>query len=277
MGNFCCPERRPTSAEGDNKLNREKTQRLANYAATGIVPLRDARLQDFPIFVKELGDKIKTLDVTNNRLTEVPPSIEANYNITRLILAKNAIMTLPPQIGALSNLKILTLDSNRLTGLPRAICGLEKLEVLSVNANELNSLPEEIGQLRRLKVLSISHNKLIELPSSTGRCSSLEELTATHNHLRALPTELGDLERLKVCNFDSNRIEAVPSSMLLCCVALQTLSLHDNPITADSLASTQGYDDFEQRRRNKFDKQISAGVLLGPGGLDEGIDRKTVK
>jgi hypothetical protein len=44
-------------------------------------------------------------------------------------------------------------------------------------------------------------------------------------------------------------------------------------VGAQELESTEGYAAMEARRRSKFDKQIANGVLLGSGGLDEGIDR----
>lgn len=39
------------------------------------------------------------------------------------------------------------------------------------------------------------------------------------------------------------------------------------------MEATEGYDELEQRRRSKFNKQIANSVLMGSGGLDEGIDR----
>lgn len=40
------------------------------------------------------------------------------------------------------------------------------------------------------------------------------------------------------------------------------------------MEATEGYDQLEERRRSKFDKQIANKVLLGSGGLDEGVDRQ---
>mmetsp|Transcript_112 Transcript_112/g.386 ORF Transcript_112/g.386 Transcript_112/m.386 type:complete len:287 (+) Transcript_112:196-1056(+) len=285
MGNSlccCCSDGatglgRPPSAQGHNSISRQLDQRLANYRATGIVPLRDAKLQALPAFVEQLGDKVKTLDVTNNFLSELPASIESNYNLTRLVVAKNGLVSLPIQLGLLSNLKLLTLDDNKLVSLPREICGLERLESLSVNGNELVEVPNEIGQLRHLKTLSLSRNRLTVLPAELGRCSALEDIAASNNHLKEIPTELGGLDRLKTADFDSNRIEAVPSSVLIHCLSLQTLSLHNNPITPAALQGTEGFEEFESRRRTKFDKMLAAGVLLGPRGLDEGVDRNATR
>jgi Leucine-rich repeat (LRR) protein len=107
MGNTCCgSERRPDTAQGHNRLSKKLSQRKANYAATGIVPLRDARLETLPPFVEELGGKVKTLDCTNNRLAELPSTIEANINLVRLVLARNLLTSLPLEVYTLSNLKV---------------------------------------------------------------------------------------------------------------------------------------------------------------------------
>lgn len=275
MGNCCPGSGQATRQPSHNSISRNKEQRLANYEATGIVPLRDARLQELPAFVRDLGGKVKTLDVTNNFLSELPPTIQANSNLVRLVLSKNGLTGLPREIGMLSNLKVLNLDENKLSSMPIEICLLEKLETLSIAGNTLESLPEEISQLRRMKTANFSSNRLTKLPAAIGRCSALEELVATDNHLTSIPPELGGLDKLKMCNLDNNRIDAVPSQVLVHCIALHTLSLHNNPITPAALEGTEGFQEFERRRRTKFDKQIASGVLMGSRGLDEGVDRNT--
>ena len=50
---------------------------------------------------------------------------------------------------------------------------------------------------------------------------------------QALPEALGSLHRLKVLALDQNSIAAVPPALLLGCDRLQTLSLHENPITIE--------------------------------------------
>jgi Leucine-rich repeat (LRR) protein len=49
-----------------------------------------------------------------------------------------------------------------------------------------------------------------------------------------LPEALGSLRRLKVLALDQNNIAAVPPAIFLGCDVLQTLSLHENPITIEA-------------------------------------------
>lgn len=66
----------------------------------------------------------------------------------------------------------------------------------------------------------------------------------------------------------------IPTEIFKDCAALQTLSLHGNPLVPDSIQETPGYQEFEARRRQKYDKAIAGGVLFGSRGMDEGVDRK---
>ena len=86
-----------------------------------------------------------------------------------------------------------------------------------------------------------------------------------------LPESLGRLKNLKVLAADQNRISKVSPAIFRGCSSLQTLALHENPMTIRELQATDGYDLLEARRRKKFDKQIGTGALVG--SMDEGISR----
>lgn len=91
----------------------------------------------------------------------------------------------------------------------------------------------------------------------------------------------------------------IPMNLLKDCKALQNLSLHGNPISMDqfqqvcscsriftllfhcygsmqlkylSMIQMDGFQEFEARRKKKFDKQIDSNVMIGSKGLDEGVD-----
>jgi len=39
-----------------------------------------------------------------------------------------------------------------------------------------------------------------------------------------------------------------------------------------SMIQMDGFQEFEARRKKKFDKQIDSNVMIGSKGLDEGVD-----
>ncbi|ONL94936.1 LAP4 protein [Zea mays] len=316
--------------------------RVTRWRSTGIVALRDARLKEVPNEVLQVGNSLRTLDLTNNKLVEIPQEIGTLANMQRLVLAGNLIEIIPANIGYLQNLKILTLDRNRISILPEELGSLSNLQQLSVPQNFLLCLPKSIGDLRnssssgpfllkngrssldtgaccsslllsilsgldhsrdllqkrsfvvghrhggdgRMSVLNVSDNKLKELPESIGGCSSLEEFQAnasptsgtdleakySGNAIEDVPASICNLVCLKSLSLNGNKIRQLPQNLLKDCTALQSLSLHDNPITMDQFQQMDGFGEFEARRRKKFDKQIDSGVMMGSTALDEGVD-----
>ncbi|KAG2553875.1 hypothetical protein PVAP13_9KG626100 [Panicum virgatum] len=247
--------------------------RATRWRSTGIVALRDARLKEVPNEVLQVGNSLRTLDLTNNKLgIEIPQDVGRLVNMQRLVLAGNLIEIIPANIGHLRNLKILTLDRNRISILPEELGSLSNLQQLSISQNSLLSLPKSVGDLRNMSILNVSDNKLKELPESIGGCNSLEELQANGNSIEDVPSSICNLVCLKSLSLNGNKIRQLPQNLLKDCTALQSISLHDNPITMDQFQQMNGFNEFEARRRKKFDKQIDSRVMMGSTALDEGVD-----
>lgn len=231
-------------------------------------------MQEFPRQVEKIANKVRVLDGSNNKIRQVPDYVQVMVHCNRIGLSKNRISSLPPGVSALVNLRVLLLDNNRFKEIPTCILNLPKLERLNLSNNLIAEIPCAIEGLKSLKSLDISHNNLVKLPRSLGKLQRLEEFHASGNALERLPVELAKLEKLRLMVVENNKIQSVPSEVLLHCVALQTLALHGNPLTIEQLRETKGYEEFEARRKAKWDKSIAGGVLLGPSRFDEGADRK---
>ncbi|CAA2977547.1 plant intracellular Ras-group-related LRR 7-like [Olea europaea subsp. europaea] len=161
-----------------SKSADSKASRVTRWQSTGIVALRDCKLKTVPDEVIDLERSVRTLDLSHNRLVDIPMEISKLINLQRLILADNVIERLPMNLGKLQSLKVMTLDGNRVTTLPDELGQLVKLEQLSISGNLLLNLPETIGSLRNLVLLNVSKNRLNFLPESIGSCFSLEEIQA---------------------------------------------------------------------------------------------------
>ncbi|XAR49996.1 hypothetical protein NMG60_11004193 [Bertholletia excelsa] len=258
----CC-----SSNDADSKASR-----MARWRSTGIVALRDSKLKTFPDHVLDLDKSVRTLDLTHNRIADIPMEISKLINMQRLILADNVIERLPINLGKLQYLKAMTLDTNRISSLPDELGQLVRLERLSITGNLLTRLPDTIGSLRNLVLLNVSNNKLKFLPESIGSCFSMEELQANENLLEELPSSVCNLIHLKSLSVNNNNLKQIPSNLLTDCKALQNISLHENPISMEQFQQMEGFEEFETRRRKKFDKQIDANVMISSKGLDEGVD-----
>jgi Leucine-rich repeat (LRR) protein len=101
-----------------SKSADSKASRITRWRSTGIVALRDSKLKAFPNEVFELERSVRTLDLTHNKIVDIPLDISKLINMQRLILAENLIQRLPTNLGKLQSLKVMTLDANQMTSLP---------------------------------------------------------------------------------------------------------------------------------------------------------------
>ncbi|KAH0687218.1 hypothetical protein KY284_017771 [Solanum tuberosum] len=243
---------------------------ISRWRSTGIVALRDSKLKAFPFILHVVF--LEANSHSSAVTVEIPMEINKLTNLQRLILADNIIERLPMNLGLLQSLKVATFDGNRIRNLPDELGQLVKLERLSVSANLLTSLPDTIGSLRSLVLLNVSNNKLKVLPESIGSCCSLEELQANDNSIEELPGSVCNLIQLKSLCLNNNNLNQMPSNLLRECKGLQNIALHGNPITMDQFQQMEGFQEFETRRKMKFDKQIDSNVIISSKGLDEGVD-----
>src|SRR5207302_593359 len=94
----------------------------------------------------------------------------ASRNARSLDLSGNRLTALPPEVGQLSALTSLNLSDNRLAVLPPEIGRLSALTTLNLCGNQLTVLPPEMGDLSSTVSLHLSDNPLQEpLPSLVAR------------------------------------------------------------------------------------------------------------
>lgn len=257
--------------------------RLEAWKKTGIASLRDLKLKekDIPSELFQLGDCIRILDLGGNQLSSLPlQELALLRNLQKLRLSINRIddTGMPweslffPLHGCISQLIVLVIDSNRLTRLPDDISRLHKLQKLSFDNNMVKHLPDSIGELSELRSVSGRNNKLTSLPVSLHRCLMLEEVDFSKNMIDAIPHEYSSLKKLRILMLNDTKIWCIPPAVLRECTSLNTLSVHNCPMSIEDLRETDGFDVFEEKRRLKYDKQVDMKVLPDGGGFDQGAD-----
>ena len=102
--------------------------------------------------------KLKVLNVSHNKLIQLPPEIRYLTNLKQLYIYNNKLAQLPTEIRYLTNLTELIAYANQLTDLPSSIRFLTKLNELKLNNNQLSHLPCEIRFLTNLMEINISDN-----------------------------------------------------------------------------------------------------------------------
>ena len=173
----------------------------------------------------------KSLDLSGQELTTLPPEIGLLTNLTSLDLGINQLTALPPEIWQLTNLTTLDLFGNQLTALPPEIGRLTNLTTLNLAAIQLSALPPEIGRLTNLTSLDLSGNGLTALPPEIWQLTNLTTLGLGGTVLTTLPAEIGQLKGLTRLDLWSNRFTALPPEFWQL-TNLTTLDLSGNGLTA---------------------------------------------
>lgn len=248
---------------------------LDKWKGTGIVGLRENKLKELPVQVKEVMDA-RVLDLDRNELADFP-EVGCLTKLQRLRLSRNRLGDVEgvaldwSRIASLPRLLVLVLDENRIQELPEAIHRCVQLTSLSVRHNRITDVHSTLWSMPRLKRVDLSHNQVRDL-HGIDRCTSLEELHLEHNLIEQVPVGIGELKALVCLSLDRNRIASLPSALFLGCTSLHTLTVHGNPLTLEQLRSVDGYAQYDRRRRAKHDKQVDMRVFRGTGGFDEGAD-----
>ncbi len=131
--------------------------------------------------------KLRSLDVSHNRLVSLPETIGSLCKLTKLWAFSNLLESLPEAVGGLIALIKLDVSNNYLKSLPEAVGALPNLMELYADGNELNELPNAMRNLSRLYSLNVSSNRLDRLPDFVAETPELCDIDASFNKLRALP------------------------------------------------------------------------------------------
>lgn len=249
--------------------------RVERWKVTGVIGLAECNLKAIPEEVWTCGPSTRVLDISNNFILDVPAQIGCLSSMQKFLLNGNGMLDECIKWKGLTSLKhltVLSVSHNSLSTLPSELGALCSLRQLHVSNNKLSSLPMEIGLLTQLEVLKVNNNRISNVPMCIGDCSSLAEVDLSSNLLTDLPVTFGDLLNLKALHLGNNGLKSLPSTIFKMCLQLSTLDLHNTEITMDVLRQLEGWQDFDDRRRSKHQKQLDFRVV-GSAEFDEGADK----
>ena len=215
-------------------LTNLTTLTLASNNLTYPPPRQPGLPPSFPDAWCERLDGLTALDMSRNRLAQLPPGIWRLRGVRRLIFDRNSLESVeevgaPVGEGCAASLEALSLHANRLTHLPHSLTRLSALKTLIVSDNMLESLPDTskiptltlldarrnrltrrglVGFSTALLRLNLSHNSMQVLPSDILRgLKELEEVDLSHNKLAEAPASLGSLSALTCLRLAHNELE----------------------------------------------------------------------
>ena len=190
-----------------NPANEEK------LAAFKELDFSHCNLKVIPAQLLSKFKNLRTLFLTNNKLTSLPDSLCTLSNLHCLYLNNNLISYLPESFGNLSNLRFLWIQNNCLTKLPESFFNLKLICELELENNKFSYIPESLGTLICLERLHLNNNKLSKLPESIGNLTKLQTFYAHTNKLTNLPESIGNLQSLVSLQLHNNKLECIPDSI----------------------------------------------------------------
>ncbi|KAI8429723.1 hypothetical protein MSG28_000284 [Choristoneura fumiferana] len=186
------------------------------------------------------ASKTGVLQISDHKLKEIPVEVFSLCEVLRnLDLSKNKLVNLPDSISKLKNLKHLNVELNKLEALPTSLANLKKLEFVNASNNVLG--------LKNLEVLELSHNKITGIPSGMYDLF-VTELNISQNEISFISEDLHQAPRLKILRLEENclSLEAIKPSLLRDS-KIHTVNLDGNLFETKQLALLEGYNEYIER------------------------------
>ncbi len=184
-------------------LSKLRSGRLADTTRLDLA----CGLTEFPREIFDLADTLEVLNLSNNRLSD-----------------------LPLDLGRLRRLRILFCSCNDFTELPAVLGECENLRMIGFKSNRIETVPESAFPTL-LRWLILTDNHIRRLPASIGRCSALQKLMLSGNQLENLPEEMAACTNLELVRLAANRFQSLPG-WLLSLPRLSWLAVSGNPCSS---------------------------------------------
>lgn len=155
---------------------------------------------------------LEYLDISKNKLKQLPESIGDLPKLANLFMGHNLITEFPQNMKVSfwrESLIALNLKYNEFTALPEDLNQLHKLQELSIQWNKITALPSNMTGLFHLKILDVSNNKLETLPDSIADCDAVTWLILTQNEIGEISDAVADMESIQTLQASNNKINFI--------------------------------------------------------------------
>jgi len=120
-------------------------------------------------------DSVYRLDLSKQKLSEIPKELSSFKNLQELNLSKNKITTIDASFQ-FDDLRILDLTKNKFEVFPVQLTSITSLRNLFLGKNNIEVIPDEIGKMHDLIVLDMWYNPIEDLPEALTELRNLRSL-----------------------------------------------------------------------------------------------------
>ncbi|TPX52985.1 hypothetical protein PhCBS80983_g06384 [Powellomyces hirtus] len=173
--------------------------------------LCDAGLEQFPREIFNLGDSLVKLDLSRNKISELPKDIHKLCNLRILFCSSNCFTVFPEGLGQCPDLSMIAFKQNAIRTIPEGSLP-PKLRWLILTDNKIEALPYDIGKCQHLQKLMLAGNCLMALPDSLRECVALGLIRISANKFHVFPQVLSSLPNLAWLAFAGNQFSDVEAS-----------------------------------------------------------------
>jgi len=187
---------------------------LFNFKNVEELRLDFMRLTSLPSQFSSHFPKIRILNLSTNRLDQLPNDIGLIRSLEMLIVKENNIQFLPQSTIKLRKLERLDVHQNLIKSLPENLFeDMKNLVEVNLSQNFIHSIPAGLSNSAdTLEIIKLSTNNIYELPKDLDRCSRVREFRIENNKLQNLP-HIGSMNCLELLNVDDNYVNQLPESI----------------------------------------------------------------
>jgi len=230
---------------------------VENAKKTGVLVFTNQGYQYIPPQVLNLRHGLRLLDMSANKIAQIPERVAGLRNLKSLFLNQNRLTSLPNELGSLVRLELLSLSYNFISNLPPTISLLTNLREVKLSSNRLTAFPLELALLPCLHVVDLSLNNIEALPLKGLRTLTAMDVNLNENRLHYLGEDLWRCPRLKILRLQNNclSLNSIPE-LLLAESCVSTLLLEGNLFEMKALHQLDGHEQYMERfsaARKKID------------------------
>jgi len=248
--------------------------RAGRLAGTTHLDLRHCELDEFPREIFDLADSLVMLDLSANRLRELPDDLPRLHALRILFCSNNRFDTLPAVLGRCAGLDIIGFKANAIARVPGESIPAD-VRWLILSDNRVEAMPESIGRCRRLQKFALAGNRLRRLPAGIARCERLELLRISANRFEtladALPDGLLALPRLTWLAYAGNPFNAAQEARALAATPIAHVPWHELQLGELLGEGASGHIWFALWRPNHGDARAVAVKLFKGAVTSDGL------